>query len=504
MRSIRLQLVLLGTLGVLLASVHRESIAEEAGRSRLPEVSLVDLTLQQCIGIALREQPAIRAQAAGVGVAVAQQDVARSHYYPNIAVGLNYTLLDDPVTVDVPNPVTGEFADVVSDAAAFFGIARQAGTGAALAALQNADLPPFSTIKQDVLGQIPSTSQLGLLGRNSLLARVTLAQPLWTGGKIKYRNQQADLGVHVAEIDLTKSHQQTVFEVTEAYLGVQLAVSQAQVLGAGIEHVRTIASVISALIDEGDASVTTTDLHRTRTAVRMLELEHTRVRHAEEIARSALTRAMGVDESFRVRTTALPNEVASVDIDLSQLVWTGLKNRPELAKATVGVRFAELERSLAKAEFAPDVALLGQFATIQDDGGFLNPNDQQREQWAVGLSVGMPIFAGGRRRAGVRHAEHQEAQARYTLRQLRQYVELQIHKAYYEFQDAAERVRIANEARKGAELTVEGYRQQFFGDQITDADMPEYFEDLVETRVLQAQTSAQYNQALYDYHLAIA
>jgi outer membrane protein TolC len=196
--------------------------------SRLPaQDSRLDgarqLTLSDCIAIALHNQPAIQAQQSALGAAEEQRNIARSHFFPQVNFATRYTLLDEPRSVDVPSPLTGELADLVSDAGAFFGIARQAGSAAALGALDNPNLPPFSTAKQAALGSLPGTIRADLLGENFLTTQLQLVQPLWTGGKIRYRTEQAKLGTHAAVADVAKAEQETVFNVTHAYLAIQLA-----------------------------------------------------------------------------------------------------------------------------------------------------------------------------------------------------------------------------------------------------------------------------------------
>jgi hypothetical protein len=51
---------------------------------------------------------------------------------------------------------------------------------------------------------------------------------------------------------------------------------------------------------------------------------------------------------------------------------------------------------------------------------------------------------------------------------------------------------------------IEGYRNQFFGDQIREEEMPEYFKDLVQSRVLHALARAHYYRQLFQYNLRIA
>jgi hypothetical protein len=101
------------------------------------------LTLADCIALGMRNQPGIQAQEAGVAMAQEVKNVAKSYYFPQVEMNTALTQLNQHLYFRVPNPISGQLADVLSDAAAFFGIARQAGTAAALQALNYPALAPL-------------------------------------------------------------------------------------------------------------------------------------------------------------------------------------------------------------------------------------------------------------------------------------------------------------------------------------------------------------------------
>jgi hypothetical protein len=73
------------------------------------------LTLDECIRTALKNQPALQARQAGVGVAAEQQKVARSYFFPQAGVATTFTQLDRHVFV-VASGLTGPSADLFTDA----------------------------------------------------------------------------------------------------------------------------------------------------------------------------------------------------------------------------------------------------------------------------------------------------------------------------------------------------------------------------------------------------
>lgn len=495
--------------GLFLWAQANQLPAQDADKPPRDE-PVLRFTLQECIEIALENQPAIDVKRSAVGEAAEQKNVARSFFFPQVSFQTRYTLVDEPLTVDFNNPVTGNLADVSSDGAAFFGIARAAGSSAALAALDNPNvsvapgLPSFNAAKQAALDQLPDTFRVGLLGENSLTTDILLTQPIWTGGKIRYRHQQAGLGVQAARADVSKSRQQTVFDVTQAYLGIQLAHELHQVVRDGIGHFRAIQSLVQALIDEGDEYVTTVDLHRVATVRHLAEGELVRIENALELSHAALRRAMGVDRDADFQVAVPRLTFQQRHIELPNVLDEAMTRRPELAQTQLAVRIADLERKLAKAEYVPDVGLFGRFSAVVDDRDFANPNEQQEEQWAVGVSVGVPLFTGGRRSAQMRQAEFQQAKARQSYRLLRELITLEVQQAYLQYLEASQKLRKAEQAKENAEKTLDGYQNQFLGDQINEEDMPDYFEDLTQARLLRTRAAAEYYQTVHRYNLSLA
>jgi outer membrane protein TolC len=460
------------------------------------------LSLDDCIAIALRQQPEIRAQNAGYCAAVERQNIAHSYFLPQITLESRYTHLDQPLSVDVPNPITGQAAEVFSDAAAYFGIARMAGSAAANTALNNPSQPPFSTIKKATLDSLPPYYRVGLLGQDSLTNEILLVQPLWTGGKIRYREEQACVGAKAASADVAKSRQQVVFDVSRAYYGAQMAGEQQVVLEDAAGHFRAVESLIQALIDQGDRFVTTTDLHRTRALRLMAESEKVGTAQAFALAHEGLRRSMGMEQTAVFEIADRRLTPCRQEVDLSTVLSEAAIRRPELAKARLGVEMAELERELATANYAPDLALFSSFSTVDDNGGYLNPND--RQQWAVGVSMGVPLYQGGRRLAQQRQAQHTRAQATQVRRMVAQLIALEVQAAYLEHLEMSQRLPLSEAAVRESEATLQGYRDAFLGGQIKDEAMPDYFKDLLTARVLHSMTRSRYNDTVLRYNLALA
>jgi outer membrane protein TolC len=475
-------------------------IAAGAARPAEPDPGRRKLTLDECVHFALDNQPAIQARQAGVGVAADQQKVARSYFFPQAGVTTRFTQLDRHVFAISPG-LTGGNADLFTDAAAFFGIARQAGPAAANAALANPGQPPFSTAKQAAQLAVPTTLQTDLLGERSLNTEVLVTQPLYTGGKVRYRNDQARLGIQAAESDVAQTRQQIVFEVSRAYYGVLLARELARVADDAVAQYRYTEALAQSLLDEADKYVTTADVRRA-SALRLLAAnQQLQARRAADQALAGLRAAMGLgqaaaldvaDERLTLRTTTLEKDA---------LVGKALAQRPEMAKAQLAVQAAELERKLAKAQFHPDVAAFSRLTTIHDNRDY--PNPTQPTQFAAGVEASLPLVAGGRRLAERHKADDLLAQATAVRDVVRNQIELEVEQAFLEYQEMTERLPLAARAVEDAAGAVKAYKDKYAADRVAPRDMPKHLEDLSLTRLLLSQAQAGYHQQVYAYYLAL-
>jgi outer membrane protein TolC len=245
-------------------------------------------------------------------------------------------------------------------------------------------------------------------------------------------------------------------------------------------------------------------VHVTRaSAVRELaESQLIEFQRSLDLAWAGLRTAMGGGPQFPFDIADERLEFRAISLDLSNLVALALSQRPEIRKARLALRNAELEQKLAKAQYCPDVGLFGSYITIHDNANYLNPTNP--DIFAGGLQAGVPLFAGGRRVAELRKAEWQAVQARDYIRLLEQTITLEVQKAYLEYKEMAERVPLDADAVRDATETLRLYDSQFAIGDIERKDYPKHFENLITTRLLLSTAQVGYNQHLYAYSLALA
>ena len=113
---------------------------------------------------------------------------------------------------------------------------------------------------------------------------------------------------------------------------------------------------------------------------------------------------------------------------VGQLVSAAMVKRPDLAAYRLGLRRAYADVQLTKANVLPDVYMLYQPFTYQDNSPFHSPSSQS---WAVGATVVLPIF--DRNQGNIRRAEIYTNQSQLELQALEQRVTAEVEAAYDEY-----------------------------------------------------------------------
>ena len=468
----------------------------------------MEMPLEDCIGFALSHSPLLRAQEDGIEAAMEQLNVARSYYRPQVGFQARYTWLDEARTVDIDNVYPDQVANVFADAAAYFGIARQAGTAAANFALDNPNAPvapggaTFNSLSAAARNSLPQRINVGLLGENVLTTQTLAVQPLWTGGKIRLRNDLASLGVEAAELDWVKTRQLVIYYVRQSYFAVLLARELEEAADDVAAQAGVVEKLIASYLEAGQPIVSKADLYRASSVRLLFEEQRAGFERQRARAYAGLKLAMGLDPSVAliIADRRLPRHRERLDWPT---VWQlALARHPDLLKSRVGFQAADVEVALARAEFQPDVSLFGGFTTVHDDGGFANPND--RGEWTVGVTAQVPIYTGGRRLAEVRRASWQ----RSRMMQVQQQVELKVAQtardAFLQFQEMERRLTWAERAVEAANEALQSLNAEYQLGTIPNEKMADHFRDQLTTYLLLFAAQTRYNQALFGYHLALA
>lgn len=360
------------------------------------------LTLERAIETARAYNPMLRAAEEGVSAAEAQVDEARSYRLPRLELSEFATRSTNPVVV-------------------FSNLLGQERFGPA-----NFD-PAF-------LNEPPPT--------NNWNTKLSLMQPIWTGGKIAGGVAAAEGGAVAASADRDSAAQQVTQKVIEAYTGVVLAESYRRVAAEALETSRAHVKLVRDMYETG--MVVQSDLLSAE--VRELEVNEMLVRAGSQVkvARAGLNLAMGVP----LDTPYLLAETVEVPMltegDLDALTAEALENRPDLTAAAARAEAADGMIKVARSGWYPEIGVGGAYEANAED--FIGADGTNWTILGVARWNALEGFAASAR---VRRAEAQRRQATEYQEHLRQMAGLEVRQAYYDLVAAREALA---QSRKAVEL----------------------------------------------------
>ncbi len=277
-----------------------------------------------------------------------------------------------------------------------------------------------------------SPETIGIFGRLD----ATITQPLYTFGKIAYREEAARRGLVASELEAAGRETDIARRVTRLYYALVLARSGMQAADEGEDFFAQAQQRISRLLELGAASVLPTDLYRLQAARAATRSSRAEARKGAELAAFALKALAGIspEATLMPADTALPVRQETV-LPLSGYIDRALAERPELArlKEALAARRAQVEA--ARADRLPSffLALESSVAVAPGRDEINNPYiDDEFNHAYAGVVAGLKwdFDFGGSSRVAKARAEYQ--QLRHTLAAAKLNIPIQVAQSYQE------------------------------------------------------------------------
>jgi outer membrane protein len=357
------------------------------------------LTLGEAMLLALKHNPALKA--AGMSVETAEADLAkaRARFLPTLNFHETYNYSNNPTQV---------FMNKLN---------QRVFTGQDFL-LNNLNYP-------NAFGDF----------RSSLVMR----QPLFQGGEAYLGYQQARLGREMAAAYVLSSRQQLLFQVTQAYFGLQLAQEKLAVVRQALHTAAAHLKIAQTRFKAG--TVVNSDVLSAQVHLAKLTQEEMTAASQVKIARSALATVVGLPEAGERPLAPAPREAAPLPPQLEDLKRTAQEKRPDLKQLTLAARVAQQEYSKARLNYLPRLHVVAEYDV-----------DQRRlfgssaDSYTVMALLNFNLFNGLTDLAKVRETRAKEAQARDLKRDLEDRIRHQVTEAILALKTAHARLQVAETA----------------------------------------------------------
>jgi outer membrane protein len=296
---------------------------------------------------------------------------------------------------------------------------------------------------------IPRVTAFGTYNRfsedkYSTPARTVLIQPLESGNWGVRADQSFSLSVReltalkVAgqtitknEFDLDATKSDFVLIVASAYYDVMKAKKTLEIAAANMERLTQYRNYVEKRVMVGE--LTKTALLRSEAELSGARADYLRATNAFQLARFALVRITGIEDEFRLKETALPEQD---NIPLTNLRSVAFDKRSDLKSYNMQAQIAEGYVSFARGAFWPSLNLFAIYNGVDQYPASASAATQSlnRETMMAGVSLTFPFFEGGLRVAEYREAKAKERQVKLAYDDFKKNVDIELQGAYLDLQ----------------------------------------------------------------------
>ena len=325
---------------------------------------------------------------------------------------------------------------------------KRAGAGVDLAASRDDPAFTFSAAGrlqgpvQEITIPLAPARTIRITRAEQANAGLTVAWPLWTGGRVSAAIGAARAETSAAEADLQQATEQLLYEVGLAYYGVLQKRSARAAAAAPLDRANEderVARVAQRAGTVTQAQVSAAVAARRR-AEEALAAAGSAVADAEQRFNKLLAREL--DATVALADDPITLEPRQMPDDATQIA---LKARPELLALAHRRDAARAAIAQARAERNPTLAAVAQ-ATVQTNTEVMKGHSE-----FVGLEFSWPILHTPEPRAQERAAHAAAGELAETERELRAVIALQAAEAGRRVTDARERLAAAAETHQAAD-----------------------------------------------------
>jgi len=319
--------------------------------------------------------------------------------------------------------------------------------------------------------------------------RVQITQPVFNGGKEWVGMKRAKLGLGAAGDSYSRSRQETVYRVVQAYYGVALAGEYVKVAGMAKDTTEAHVKLAQDFYNQGMLVGSEVLLAK----VRLAEVTEMliKAKNQEATARAALNMILArpQDTDFRLAGT-----LGYVDFPatLTELQDEAVKDRPDLAGMDKTVENMGEGIRLARTDYLPILNFIARY-DLDDRTPFAGDGNSYT---LLGMLT-WNVFDGFLTTNSVREASAGYNASRHMLDQMKEGVLFEVRQAYNNLDEARQRIEVAKTAVDEGEESLRIIQRRFEAGLTKTLDVLD-----AETALTRARTNKA--QALYDYNVELA
>jgi len=279
-------------------------------------------------------------------------------------------------------------------------------------------------------------------------ARLGLALPLYTGGRLSHLITAAGREREAAGKDLDTGSQDLVLETSSGYWNLVTALESEKVLREALGSYDAHLSDARQRERFGMAArneVLAVQVERDRAELALL-----RAANAAEVLRADLARILGLAAGTRVAPSAPLERLEPEQENLAALLLEARSCRPERVALQARIGAAEARTRVAKADRLPQARFSAGYDYASPNRRIFPFSEEWRDTWDASLGLSFRVFDGGRTAAEVSRQYAQVEAARLQLEDLDRRIEFEVTRRHLDLQTATLAVDVAEKSLESA------------------------------------------------------
>jgi outer membrane protein len=189
------------------------------------------------------------------------------------------------------------------------------------------------------------------------------------------------------------------------------------------------------------------------------------------------------------KTTPLPSPPSPEQLNSRQLVEKAIGKRPEMAALRSLIEAARMRVRSARGTLLPRLETSASYQWNSESLGDASGS------WMVSILATWPLFEGGARLSQVRQAQAKLKEIEARGEQIALDIALEVNQATLSVQESAEKIQVADERRKYAQIALKEVQNQYRNEVVT-------VDSLLEAEVSWKQAEASYAASIFDGKIA--
>lgn len=291
-----------------------------------------------------------------------------------------------------------------------------------------------------------------------------VVQIVYAGGAIKHGIERAELQAQLAALDVNNRRQNVRFLLTGYYLNLYKFCNMQLVYDRNIERTEQVIKDMRAR--EAQGLILANDITRYEVQLQNLLYKRTELMSQIDVFNNRLTTTLALPEGTRIMPDTTLLSLSTHEYSESDLRNIAQSNSPALQIGRTKIDISRQQEMISRAGILPKISI---FAGDHLQGPItveLPPINKNINNWYFGVGLSYNIGNLYKSRRDIRHSRLSTIAAQTSYAETEENIDLEIHQAYVNYQNAFELLRTQE---KSLQLATENY----------DATKNRYNNDLV-------------------------